>query len=69
MAENKSSGIDAKSLIVLIIIAMAVSVVVTLLQTLILGKSNVAITGGIVGAFCVGLWMSIRKKKADAENQ
>ena len=67
MAENKSSGIDAKSLIVLILIAVAVSVVVTLLQTLILGKSNVAITGGIVGAFCVGLWMSIKKKKADAE--
>ncbi len=67
MAENKSSGIDAKSLIVLIIVAVGVSVVVTLLQTLILGKSNVAITGGIVGALCVGLWMNIRKKKADAE--
>ena len=67
MAENKSSGIGAKSLILLIIVAISVSVVVTLLQTLILGKSNVAITGGIVGAFCVGLWMSIRKKKAHAE--
>jgi hypothetical protein len=67
MAENKSSGIGAKSLILLIIMAITVSVVVTLLQTLILGKSNVAVTGGIVGAFCVGLWMSIRKKKADAE--
>jgi hypothetical protein len=67
MAENKSSGIGAKSLILLIIVAISVSVVVTLLQTLILGKSNVAVTGGIVGAFCVGLWMSIRKKKADAE--
>ena len=67
MAENKSSGIGAKSLILLIIVAISVSVVVTLLQTLILGKSNVAITGGIVGAFCVGLWMSIKKKKADAE--
>jgi uncharacterized MnhB-related membrane protein len=67
MAENKSSGIGAKSLILLIIVAISVSVVVTLLQTLILGKSNVAITGGIVGAFCVGLWMSMKKKKADAE--
>jgi predicted membrane protein len=67
MAENKSSGIDAKSLILLIIVAITVSVVVTLLQTLILGKSNVAITGGIVGALCVGLWMNIKKKKADAE--
>lgn len=69
MAENKSSGLGVKQLIVLIIIAMTVSVVVTLLQIVILGKSNVAITGGIVGAFCVGLWMNIKKKKADAENQ
>ena len=67
MAENKSSGIGAKSLILLIILAITVSVVVTLLQTLILGKSNVAVTGGIVGAFCVGLWMSMKKKKADAD--
>ena len=66
MTENKSSGIGAKSLILLIIVAISVSVVVTLLQTLILGKSNVAITGGIVGAFCVGLWMNLKKKKADA---
>ena len=66
MAENKSSGLGVKQLIVLIIVATAVSVVVTLLQTLILGKSNVAVTGGIVGAFCVGLWMNLKKKKADA---
>lgn len=69
MAENKSSGLGVKQLIILIIIAMTVSVVVTLLQIVILGKSNVAITGGIVGALCVGLWMSIKKKRADAENQ
>ena len=63
MAENESSGLSAKSLILLIIIAITVSVVVTLLQVLIVGKSNVAITGGIVGASVVGIWMSIKNKK------
>ena len=63
MAENQSSGINAKTLILLIIIAITVSVVVTLLQVLIVGKSNVAITGGIVGASVVGIWMSMKNKK------
>ena len=63
MAENDSSGLSLKSLILLIIIAVTVSVVVTLLQVLIVGKSNVAITGGIVGASVVGIWMSIKNKK------
>lgn len=63
MAENESSGITAKSLILLIVIAITVSVVVTLLQVLIVGKSSPAITGGIVGASIVGIWMSIKNKK------
>lgn len=63
MAENESSGLSVKSLVLLIIIAITVSVVVTLLQVLIVGKSNVAITGGIVGASVVGIWLSIKNKK------
>ena len=63
MAENESSGINAKSIIYLIIIAIAVSLVVTLVQVLIVGKSHPAVTGGVVGATVVGIWMSIRNKK------
>jgi len=63
MAENESSGITAKSLILLIVIAIAVSVVVTLVQVLIVGKSHPAITGGVVGASVVGIWMSMKNKK------
>ncbi|HSE32417.1 MAG TPA: hypothetical protein VLA93_12675 [Pyrinomonadaceae bacterium] len=67
MAENKSSGMDAKTIILLIAVAVAVSLVVTLLQALILGKSNPGITGGIVGACVVGIWLSMKKKKTDVE--
>jgi len=67
MAENESSGMTAKTLIFLIIMAIAVSLVVTLLQVLIVGKSNPAITGGIVGATVVGIWLTTKKKKRNAE--
>ena len=67
MSENKSSGMDAKSILMLIIAAVVVSLVVTLLQVLIVGKSNPAITGGIVGASIVGIWMSTKKKKTNVE--
>ncbi|HTG91601.1 MAG TPA: hypothetical protein VL866_03390 [Pyrinomonadaceae bacterium] len=67
MAENKSSGMDAKTIIFLIIMAVAISLVVTLLQVLIVGKSNPAITGGIVGASVVGIWLSTKKKKSNVE--
>jgi flagellar basal body-associated protein FliL len=65
MTNNQEGGMSTKNLIVLVLVAITISVVVTLLQTLILGRSNVAITGGIVGALTVGLWLSLKKKKTD----
>ena len=62
MADNQSSGLSVKNILLLILVAVTTSVVVTLLQVLLVGKSNVAITGGVVGALCVGMWMSVRKK-------
>ena len=62
MADNQTSGLSAKNILILILVAVTTSVVVTLLQVLLVGKSNVAITGGVVGALCVGMWMSVRKK-------
>jgi uncharacterized MnhB-related membrane protein len=64
MSNNQGSSMTAKNLIVLVLVAITVSVVVTLLQTLIVGKSNVAITGAVVGALCVVLWMSTKKKQS-----
>jgi len=62
MPDSQTSGLSAKNILILILVAVATSVVVTLLQVLLVGKSNVAITGGVVGALCVGMWMSVRKK-------
>ena len=62
MADNQSSGLSVKNILLLILVAVTTSVVVTLLQVVLVGKSNVAITGGVVGALCVGMWMSVRKK-------
>lgn len=62
MPDSQTSGLTAKNILILILVAVATSVVVTLLQVLLVGKSNVAITGGVVSALCVGMWMSVRKK-------
>jgi hypothetical protein len=53
-----------KTILTLIPVAIIIAVVVTLLQTLILGKANTAITGGVVGAMVVGLGWSTRRKKS-----
>ena len=62
MPANETSNV--KALLILIAVAILVSVVVTLIQTLILGKANVAITGGVVGATVVGLGLTKRRKKS-----
>jgi len=53
---------NLKTILLLIVVAIVVAVVVTLIQTLILGKANVAITGGVVGAIVVVSAMSARRK-------
>jgi len=62
MAENQTNTLTAKSIAILVLVAIVTAVVVTLLQTLILGRANVAVTGGVVGALCVALWMNTKKK-------
>jgi flagellar basal body-associated protein FliL len=61
---STSQTSNAKTILVLVAVAIVVAVVVTVIQTLILGKSNVAITGGVVGATVVGLGLSTRRKKS-----
>ena len=64
MSDSQTNPMTLKNVLVLILVAIVMSVVVTLLQTLILGKSNVAITGAIVGASVVGLWMQTKRKSS-----
>ena len=55
---------NVKTILLLVVVAIVVSVVVTLLQTLILGKTNVAITGGVTGAMVVALGLGRRKRSS-----
>jgi hypothetical protein len=62
MSENQTNSLTPKTIVILILVATVTAVVVTLLQTLIMGRSNVAVTGGVVGALCVALWLNVKKK-------
>jgi hypothetical protein len=52
-----------KLLAVVIVIASVAAVVAVLLQVLILGKSNAAVSGGVVGAVAAGVGVTVWKKK------
>jgi hypothetical protein len=63
MTDTDTQALDIKTILILVVVAIVTAVVVTLIQTIILGKANVAITGGVVGAIVVGTAMSARRKK------
>jgi hypothetical protein len=52
-----------KTILLLIVVAIVTAVVVTLVQTVILGRSHVAVTGGIVGAIVVVSALSASRKR------
>jgi hypothetical protein len=58
-----TQGLNLKTILLLVVVAIVTAVVITLIQALILGKANVAITGGVVGAIVVGYAMSARRKR------
>ena len=59
-----NENINLKTILMLVAVAIVVAVVVTVIQTLILGKSNVAVTGGVVGAMVVALGLSTKRKRS-----
>lgn len=63
MTDTDTQTLNLKTILLLIVVAIVMAVVVTLVQTLILGKANVAITGGVVGAIVVVTAMSARRKR------
>jgi predicted membrane protein len=62
MSEPQSGSLNLKTVALLILVAVTTSVVVTLIQVWLMGKSNVAITGAVVGALCVGLFLRSQRK-------
>jgi multisubunit Na+/H+ antiporter MnhB subunit len=65
MNDAQNRKITAKTLLLVVGIAVITAVLMTLIQTWILGKANVAVTGGMVGAITVILAMKTIKKKSD----
>ncbi len=63
MDEGQTTKPSVKALLILVLVVIVAAVVITLLQSLILGKANSAITGGVLGAIIAGYYVtSIRKK-------
>jgi hypothetical protein len=65
MTENQKQMSTGKALVLLVLAAIVISVIVTLLQTLILGSANTAVTGGVVGAITAMLAFKTIRKKTD----
>jgi hypothetical protein len=66
---EKRPQVTAKRLLLVIVVAIVMALVVTLAQTLIMGRANIAVTGGIVGAICGFLAVTqIRKNPNQKEN-
>jgi predicted membrane protein len=62
MSDTQSGSLNLKTIGMLVLVAVLTSVVVTLIQVWLMGKSNIAITGGVVGALYVGLFLRTQRK-------
>lgn len=60
---SDTKGLNLKTILLLVVVATVTAVVVTLVQALILGKPNVAITGAVVVPIVVAIALSARRKK------
>ena len=65
MPDEQKQMSTGKAIVLVILAAVVTSVVVTLLQTLILGSANTAVTGGVVGAITAVLAFRTLRKKSD----
>lgn len=65
MSSAPGRKITGKIIALVIFVAIATSVVVTVIQLLLLGDSYVAVTGGVVGAVMAAMAISILKKRPE----
>ncbi|MEK6323150.1 MAG: hypothetical protein AABN33_15870 [Acidobacteriota bacterium] len=63
MNDSQSRKITGKTIALVILVAIVAAVAVTLIQRLVLGNSNAAVTGGVVGAVTAVMAISIMRKK------
>jgi hypothetical protein len=65
MNGTQSGMSTGKALIIVVLVAIVAAVVVTFLQDLLFGKTNIAVTGGVVGGVTAAVILVTMKKKAD----
>ena len=63
MTEPRTSSLTAKTILLLILVAIVTPIVVTFVQIAIFGKTNIAITGAVVVAIVVGIVLGARRKQ------
>ena len=63
MTDTATQSLNLKTILLLVVVAIVTATVVTLAQALILGKANVAITGGVVVPIIVAIAMTARRKR------
>ena len=63
MNDAQSQKVTGKTVALLIIVAIVTAVAVTLVQQLVLGRSIVAVTGGMVGGVVAAMAVVTMKKK------
>ena len=64
MNDTQSRKLTGKGLALVVLVAIVTAFAVTLVQKLLLGHANVAVTGGVVGAVAVAMALSTMKKKS-----
>ena len=64
MTSSQSRKISGKTVALVLLVAIVTAVIVTVVQQLVLGKSNVAVTGGVVGAVMGAMAISIMRKSS-----
>jgi predicted membrane protein len=64
MAENENHRVTGKAIAMVILAAILAAIVITLVQELVLGHSNPAVTGGVVGALVAAVAFTTMRKKS-----
>lgn len=63
MTDTEKEKLTGKTLALVVLAAIVTAVIVTVAQNLVLGRANIAVTGGVVGAITAVLIITATKKK------
>lgn len=64
MTDTETRTSMGKTIAIVVLVAIITGVIVTLVQVLIRGNANAAVTGGVVGAVTAITAITVMKKKA-----